>query len=78
MQTEEKKKWHKEVEAKEKTVERKCFHSFNYVINHANIRFFFHVKFTLPLVILSVLLVGSFKLRLPRSTHKLIAIQVLL
>ena len=55
MQTEEKKKWHKEVEAKEKTVERKCFHSFNYVIN---------------LVILSVLLVVSFKLRLPQFYYK--------
>ena len=37
------KKWDKEVEAKEETV-NKCFYLFNYIIDHASIHFFFYIN----------------------------------
>ena len=40
--------------------QRKCFHSFNYVIDHVSIRFFFYVNSLLLRVISSVLLAASF------------------
>ena len=50
-----------EVEAKEKTdYETVCFHSFKYIADHGNVRFFLLSKFfTLLRVILSVLVAGS-------------------
>ena len=69
--------------------QRKRFHSFNYVIHHASIRFFFHVKsqfhnqkITIKkflsqfCVILSVLIAGTFKLKSLRNSYNLIAIQI--
>ena len=42
--------------------QRKCFPSFNYVIDHASIRFFFYANSLQLRVISSVLLVASLKL----------------
>ena len=57
--------------------QRKCFHSLNYVIDHASIRFFFYIislQFTLLCVIPSVLHAASFKLRPHNSSQSLIAV----
>ena len=55
--------------------QRKCFHSFTYVIDHASIHFFFYVN-SLFLLIPFVLLASYYKLRSLRSSHNLIVIHI--
>ena len=56
----------------------KSFHSINYIIDHQRIGFFFYKQFKLFRVTFSVLIAAPFKFRSLCSSHKLIAIQILI
>ena len=56
---------------------RKCFHSFKYVIDHANVRFFYDIKkIALLSVASSVLVALPFQLRLLCKSYKCMDTQI--
>ena len=71
----QKRKTVRRARSERRNCQRKCFHSFTYVIDHTSIHFFFYVN-SLFLLIPFALLAAYYKLRSLRSSHNLIVIHI--